>query len=246
MSLTGERIAYIALPSVLSALDLKLSSKAHPMTPEENLTPLEAYTKTMKCFQDKFDGTEEVSSTVDRIFHEAETHIQKLSLQHSTVALSVAPDKNRNWYEIFVRYPRLHLRVAMAFDLSFSRGRFPKDEDFPRELRADRLDDSPKHSTAWEELSGDDSVDDVAPPVMLQKATKSPSPRNPMSLSRALSPTNLDFLELFAGGTMEHDVSLSADLDMMDGFYHVATPLEGDGDTWQTDIMTFFDEFMAV
>jgi hypothetical protein len=178
-------VAYTALPLVLSALDRKLSC-----IPREISSPMwsrSAYSETMKVYSSHYNGIKEVSSTMERILAEAELHSLKLYRKATTL-----PIASKDWYEIFVQHPKLHLRVALSFDLSFSRGRFPEDEDFPREVRMDHIDKVP-----WSSL------------LKIKETSLKPSDLEPDALNYILrqvtdlkSPavtarSDLDFLELF-------------------------------------------------
>lgn len=235
-------MAYTALPLVLSALDIKLSSMTYQMSPKRGLNALDAYSKTIKCFQDQFDGTEEVLSTMERILSEAEAHSRRLALQKKAATSTSAGDNNKDWYEIFLQHPKLHLRVAMAFDLSFSRGRFPEDEDFPRQLRTDRLGERIKQQffSMKESPRGEDSfLDDELASVLLH-VTKSPAQSfigRPESLPTR---TDLDFMELFADEDPDQHISMPTELDFID------SPLDeeygGGEQDWERTVMDLFDQ----
>ncbi|OCK78340.1 hypothetical protein K432DRAFT_269057, partial [Lepidopterella palustris CBS 459.81] len=126
-------VAYTALPLVLSALDEKLSTNSWQTS---RPFVFDVYTKAMSQYRNQYDGTEEVSSAMNRILLEAELHSRKLCLTSPTAPRTVSATTNpKDWYELFVQHPKLHLRVALSFDISFSRGKFPEDSDLPRELR---------------------------------------------------------------------------------------------------------------
>ncbi|PMD32631.1 hypothetical protein L207DRAFT_396203, partial [Hyaloscypha variabilis F] len=124
-------VAYTALPFVLSALEIKFSNI--PPTPSfpicVPLDTLQTYTETMNCFQSQYEGAEEVNYIMDRLLWEAEYHLHNLSL-HEHEQLSFGRE-SKYGSGILAQSPKIHLRVVFAFDLSFSRGRFPNDSDFP-------------------------------------------------------------------------------------------------------------------
>jgi hypothetical protein len=238
-------MAYTALPLVLSALDIKLSSITYQITPKMGFNPLEAYSKMMKCFQDQFDGTEEVSAIMDHILSEAEPHLRKLCMQITPARFPSSRNNNNDWYEIFLRHPKLHLRVAMTFDLSFSRGRFPEDEDFPRQLRADRLDDQMmQHIVSVKETSprkANFHDDDELVSAVLQ-ATSSSAENFLLPPELLPARTDLDFLDLFAEDDASRNVSSAADCDeFMDAFLDIGDHGGGEQD-WEQTVMDLFEQ----
>lgn len=235
-------MAYTALPLVLSALDLKLSSITYQIGPKLGFNPLEAYSKTMKCFQDQFDGTEEVSAIMDRIFSEAEAHSRQLSAGNKSASLPSPRNDNNDWYEIILRHPKLHLRVAMAFDLSFSKGRFPEDEDFPTQLRADRLSDQMMQQilSVEEPPPIEIEVHDDQLALMSLQVTRTPEQKFLSPTEIPPTRTDLDFLDLFMRKDDGRESPAAIDTVFMDGFLDIDGHGGGEKD-WEQTVMDLFE-----
>ncbi|KAH6665010.1 fungal-specific transcription factor domain-containing protein [Halenospora varia] len=225
-------VAYTALPLVLSAPQIKFSDilPAPSLPICLPLNTLQTYTETMDCFQSQYEGSEEVNSIMDRVLSEAEPHLHNLSFQqHERLAFG---RESKCQYGILAQSPKLHLRLVFAFDLSFSRGRFPDDSDFPNELQICQLDSLPR--SLFDKFSGEISLrrgsiskDRFA--VTQPQAAQHPD-RNLLALSESSSHSfNLDFLDLFT-------INDSYDLDCRDLF-----PIDDSGTAEDTSDLADMD-----
>jgi hypothetical protein len=209
-------VAYTALPLVLCALEIKFSN----MPPGPSfpvclpLDTLQTYTEAMNCFQSQYEGTEEVNSIMDRVLSEAEYHLHNLSLQHEQLAFG----RESNYRSgILAQSPKIHLRVVSTFDLSFSRGRFPDDSDFPNELQICQLEGQPRsmldQSSEGAPLGRTSMSNDRFTGTQLQMPQH--KERNLPTLSKTSSQrSDLDFLDLST-------IDDSYDLDYTDLFLTV-------------------------
>ena len=107
---------------------------------------LEGYTEAMKQYLRRYDGTEKVTTFIEMILTDTERQYRRICdrvddrlVQRNPTVLG----EEKDWCETFSQNPRLHLRLTLSLDLSFSRGDFPTDSDFPKGLRANELQDPP-------------------------------------------------------------------------------------------------------
>lgn len=127
-------VACTALPLVLNILDVKLSSSAKKNAAVDSTTAsslkqyrLNILIEAMKIYQPQYDGVDWVSEIV--------RHIVNLAQLDSTNAQSSSNSKITDWTDILASQPSSYLRLALALDVSLSKGRLPEDGDFPVKLR---------------------------------------------------------------------------------------------------------------
>lgn len=236
----------MALPLVVSALKLKLSSVTCHSTQEENSIPLEVYQRTMECFSEHYDTTKAVSSTMDRILSETEAQFRQLSMQQQREDSSLVLRDDEYWYDVFVQQPKLHLRVAMAVDLSFSLGKFPEDEDFPTELRVNSfIDLSTSRSLGLAEaLPWDTSyVDEISWKSTLVRVGESMSKRLCPVESLSL-PAILDFMDFCEEEYEVSDHSVGDDPYFDDGGKEDNVRENWDEQAWELWVMDLFDQIV--
>ncbi|CAG9983664.1 unnamed protein product [Clonostachys byssicola] len=117
------------LPLFLNIVDIKLFSTSADsddvalMLRKEQLNIL---VKVMDIYTPRYDGVD----WIKEILHHTSSITQLKEL--STVS---SRQVKLNWSDIFAFQPRLYLRLALSLDLSLSKGRLPKDSDFPLILR---------------------------------------------------------------------------------------------------------------
>lgn len=212
--LTTDSVAYTALPLVLSALDLNVS----PSLRQPTMHYLETYRKSMELYSNRYNGIDVVSSVMERVLEEAESSSRKLCLPATFFShrdASHPSSRISDWYEIFVQHPKLYLRVALSLDLSFANGKFPEDSDFPRQLRADQLEEVPvPHNLMLRESNLEmDALTSlllqVSPPTLGRIVWETPD----MTAQRR----DLDFMDLFKVTTPGRVRDISMDLDLEDG-----------------------------
>lgn len=127
-------VACTALPLVLNILDVKLSSasannadQTAAAAAESKQHRLNVLIEAMKTYQPQYDGVDWISEIV--------RHIVNLSQLDNTHQNDGSKPKITDWTDILASQPSAYLRLALALDLSLSKGRLPEDGDFPVSLR---------------------------------------------------------------------------------------------------------------
>lgn len=127
-------VACTALPLVLNILDVKLSSASASSTDQtadaaaaSKQHRLNVLIEAMKTYQPQYDGVDWISEIV--------RHIVNLSQLDNTHPQDGSKPKINDWTDILASQPSAYLRLALALDLSLSKGRLPEDGDFPVSLR---------------------------------------------------------------------------------------------------------------
>ncbi|KAF4978188.1 hypothetical protein FZEAL_5384 [Fusarium zealandicum] len=126
-------VACTALPLILNILDVKLSATSKDQNLDSNAVSalkqhrLNILIEAMRTYQPQYDGVDWVSEIVRHVVNLAQ-------LDDST------PQGNNNsgltdWTDILALQPSSYLRLALALDVSLSKGRLPEDGDFPVSLR---------------------------------------------------------------------------------------------------------------
>jgi len=161
------RIAYTALPLLLSALDVKFSAKSQALAREHLLnyyTDLKYYTEAMRLYRSLYCGTDDVVAFIQRVLQFAERQGKSISIQSNTPeyrqpaqydsseqasalaksrsACPSSDDRTRSWCEIFLRHPRFYLRLCLSLDYAFSRGKYPEENELPLLVREFNIKDS--------------------------------------------------------------------------------------------------------
>lgn len=127
-------VACTALPLMLNILDVKLSSlSANPTLDSDAASSLKQHRlniliEAMRTYQPQYDGVDWVSEIVRHIVNLAQID------GPGTSPTSLKPPIN-DWTDILALQPSSYLRLALALDLSLSKGRLPEDGDFPVSLR---------------------------------------------------------------------------------------------------------------
>lgn len=127
-------VACTALPLVLNILDVKLSALAKNSTLDAKATAalkqyrLNILIEAMRTYQPQYDGVDWVSEIVRHIVNLAQ--VDGTSSRSSGFKSSI-----NDWTDILASQPGSYLRLALALDLSLSKGRLPEDGDFPVSLR---------------------------------------------------------------------------------------------------------------
>lgn len=126
-------VACTALPLVLNILDVKLSAPAKNPALDSNAASalkqhrLNILIEAMKTYQPQYDGVDWVSEIVRHVVNLAQ-------IDESNTKGSQNPNVT-DWTDILALQPSSYLRLALALDLSLSKGRLPEDGDFPVSLR---------------------------------------------------------------------------------------------------------------
>lgn len=127
-------VACTALPLLLNIVDVKLSSLAKSSTLDAAATAgskqhkLNILIEAMRTYQPQYDGVDWVSEIVRHVVNLAQIDGPAF---HTPVATPLIND----WTDILAMQPSSYLRLALALDLSLSKGRLPEDGDFPVSLR---------------------------------------------------------------------------------------------------------------
>lgn len=149
-------VAYIGLPLVLHILDVKLSTSRSQCA--MNQRRLQIYMEAMQMLRSQYDGTDRVSDYIEKLIkylaQDAETRapvgtvpmgMGSASDARSGVRLPATETASKpvghvqNWSELFMRQPNCYLRIVMTLDLSFRKGQFPAESDFPTALQSSKL-----------------------------------------------------------------------------------------------------------
>lgn len=164
----------------------------------------------MKLYRRKYDGTEEVSATIERILTDADCRSHKLlgSATRGEMTLN-SSNASADWCELLSHNPKFYLRLTLSLDLSFSRGKFPTDSDFPAELRLAQLEErvlEPESFPPQITITPDMEIAEIQPPPTWSGSDRSPSRlTHPVKESRV----NLEFADLF--DTQQNDEDRSRD-----------------------------------
>ncbi|KAI0015600.1 hypothetical protein F4780DRAFT_773426 [Xylariomycetidae sp. FL0641] len=131
-------IACTALPLFLHIIDVKLSPQnnhtsssdpgGQPALKQRRLNILIA---AMKTYQPQYDGVDYVSETIRHMIDIAQLDTSSTSASHNR---SIQPSI-KDWGDILASQPGCYLRLAMTMDFGLSKGRLPKENDFPATLR---------------------------------------------------------------------------------------------------------------
>ncbi|KAF7551304.1 hypothetical protein G7Z17_g5076 [Cylindrodendrum hubeiense] len=126
-------VACTALPLVLNILDVKLSAPAKDPSLDSNAASalkqhrLNILIEAMKTYQPQYDGVDWVSEIV--------RHVVNLAQLDNTNTGGSQNSNITDWTDILALQPSSYLRLALALDVSLSKGRLPEDGDFPVSLR---------------------------------------------------------------------------------------------------------------
>ncbi|KAF7563252.1 hypothetical protein G7046_g887 [Stylonectria norvegica] len=126
-------VACTALPLILNILDVKLSRPAkHPALDTNAASALKQHRlniliEAMKTYQPQYDGVDWVSEIV--------RHVVNLAQVDNPNPQGKQNPNITDWTDILALQPSSYLRLALALDVSLSKGRLPEDGDFPVSLR---------------------------------------------------------------------------------------------------------------
>ncbi|KAH7153021.1 fungal-specific transcription factor [Dactylonectria macrodidyma] len=126
-------VACTALPLVLNILDVKLSASAKDPSLDSNAASalkqhrLNILIEAMRTYQPQYDGVDWVSEIV--------RHVVNLAQVDNTNTEGRQNSNITDWTDILALQPSSYLRLALALDVSLSKGRLPEDGDFPVSLR---------------------------------------------------------------------------------------------------------------
>lgn len=126
-------VACTALPLVLNILDVKLSAKKKDDT--DNASSLKQHRlniliEAMRTYQPQYDGVDWVSEIIRHI-----VNLAQLDGGSKSRVTNGAKPNITDWTDILASQPSSYLRLALALDVSLSKGRLPEDGDFPVSLR---------------------------------------------------------------------------------------------------------------
>ncbi|THC97202.1 hypothetical protein EYZ11_003311 [Aspergillus tanneri] len=139
-------LAYVSMPLVLTAIDLKLSPSSVEMASRRRR--LDALGEIIRHSGRAYDVTDFISNGTNHLLH-----LAYLTSQHffrcwdrdtpSTAAGSEAiaarhrerSQRANGWYDAFLRCPRAYLLISTSVDYSFSVGRLPTDNALPELVR---------------------------------------------------------------------------------------------------------------
>ncbi|KAM5342838.1 hypothetical protein ACJ41O_013804 [Fusarium nematophilum] len=126
-------VACTALPLVLNILDVKLSAPSKDQNLDSNAVSalkqhrLNILIEAMKTYQPQYDGVDWVSEIV--------RHVVNLAQLDDSNSQGNKNSSITDWTDILALQPSSYLRLALALDVSLSKGRLPEDGDFPVSLR---------------------------------------------------------------------------------------------------------------
>ncbi|KAL5339939.1 hypothetical protein BJX70DRAFT_387586 [Aspergillus crustosus] len=153
-------LAYVAMPLVLTAIDLKLSPSASEM--ERRRRRLDSLGEIVRHSGRVYDVTDFVTAGTNHILRLAYMTSQHLFLRwdqdqqptqiagkrgsvSSTTSLASGPGldladpsagRANTWHEAFLRFPRAYLLISTSVDYSLSVGRLPYDNALPELVRS--------------------------------------------------------------------------------------------------------------
>jgi hypothetical protein len=192
-------VAYTALPLILTALDLKLSSD--PAEATARRLELEVYVEVMRLYRKRFDGVEQLSSVVERLLNDAEPETRRICSTSGTTTLErslVVSKKSKDWSDILKQRPKVYLRLALALDMALSRGSFPQESDFPTDYRIIDVNEQGIEDTYFSEKTLSNDFVDVTMPCMQPNGVLTPrTDYQEMCLASGHAQVNLDFADLF-------------------------------------------------
>lgn len=131
--------ACTALPFVLEALNLRLSTSSQRFVHQKQL---DCYNTIMNTFRAQHDHTECVTSAIDSILRVVEPEIshlllltsadspQSISSHHSADRITTL-SRPSSWSDILANNPLIYLRLSLFLDLALSRGKVPHVTDLP-------------------------------------------------------------------------------------------------------------------
>lgn len=124
--------ACTALPFVLEALDLRLSTSSQKNIRQEQLNSL---SKVMETFSAQHDLTECVTTAVDTILQVSELEIGYMltaaEMHLTTTNITTAPTQPSSWSDMLTSHPLVYLRLSLFLDLTLSQGKTPHVTDLP-------------------------------------------------------------------------------------------------------------------
>jgi hypothetical protein len=146
-----SRVAYAALPLVLHVLDVKLSSTRSQCAIKQRR--LQIFMEAMQVLQSQYDGTDRVSDYIEKLIRYLATGNpikpttmscnERYNAGGNHIQPSAIPEKSgpiiNDWSDVFLRRTNCYLRIVTTVDLSFSRGEFPQESDFPAILNSSKL-----------------------------------------------------------------------------------------------------------
>lgn len=193
-------VAYTALPLILTALDLKMSSD--PVEATARRLEFEVYVEVMRLYRKKYDGTEQLSSVVERLLKDVEPETRRISSTSgaSTPKRSlVLSKKSKDWSDILKQRPKVYLRLTLALDMALSRGKFPEESDFPTSYRTADIDAQHTEDTyVSDETLNDEFVDMTMPCMQSSDVLTFSTDFQETYTPRGQAQVNLDFADLFS------------------------------------------------
>ncbi|KAL4895622.1 hypothetical protein BDV59DRAFT_199621 [Aspergillus ambiguus] len=118
-------IAYAALPLLLNALDIKLStSRLQSATRKRRFRH---YANVMQLYQDRYDGTDSVAMFIQKTLQFASSMLIPRNQDPEGSGSSIS----HSWTEMFSQNPQLYLRIALSLDYAFTCGHFPEATELP-------------------------------------------------------------------------------------------------------------------
>lgn len=124
--------ACTALPFVLEALDLRLSTPSQRDLHQEQVNGL---SEVMKTFSSQQDLTECVTTAVHSILQVSELEIGHMltadEIQLATTNIITAPRQPSSWSDMLTTHPLVYLRLSLFLDLTLSQGTTPHVTDLP-------------------------------------------------------------------------------------------------------------------
>lgn len=196
-------MAYTAFPLILSALDLRLSVDTGQV--ETKKRQLAVYMEAMRLYRKKYDGADRVSDIIDKVLFDAANQSRQICPSVSspeTDSSTLWVDRSIGWSEIFSQHPEFHLRLALALDFALSRGKFPKESDFPVDYRlvslTNKLVLDGGHISKNLDVFGSSRINSISPFRAGLPSGTNTGIHTPL-FEEMYKHLELDFIELFGG-----------------------------------------------
>ncbi|KAJ5086193.1 Transcription factor [Penicillium argentinense] len=153
-------LAYVAMPLVLAAIDLKLSSSHDEMATRQRR--LNSLSKIIRHSESLYDVTDFVAAGTNQILQLAYITTQDFFLpsvfspqrregskrtwaginHQGQLAEAGSCTRAKSWLEAFIRFPRAYLLISTSVDYSLAVGRLPCDGSLPEFVRKSPLTDN--------------------------------------------------------------------------------------------------------
>ncbi|KAH8699232.1 hypothetical protein BGW36DRAFT_358735 [Talaromyces proteolyticus] len=129
-------LAYVGMPLILSAIDLKLSPSYSQMLVRRNR--LNKFAEIIRQSRSLYEVTDLVAAGTNQILQLAYAIIKELFLRRkgkSILRRSSFKPRATTWNEAYLRYPRAYLYISKSVEYGLSLGRLPNETALPEQVR---------------------------------------------------------------------------------------------------------------